>query len=269
MTPRPSYQALQVMEDILGATPSPTGWLNLGERSYGFMFTAGDKNVLAAWAPTGVTVKAVFDGNVTVSDLAGNRTPLKAGQSLTLPATPILIEHLPAALIAEARTNGGKPYPWGGEMARAQVASVRLQAKNLESGIRQVNPDTTSAVVVGEESSRQTKFSIPGGEGHYVYFSVDPQFAPFGTHDLEISAVVRRIASDKLSGLALNYESSAGYVDAGYFNIPEGDQWHELTWRVSDANFVGAWGWNFRLNGIASPNDFLIKEIRVKKADVR
>jgi polysaccharide biosynthesis protein PslG len=266
MTPRPSYQALQVIADILGAAPVVVGWLNLGEGGYGFMFNAEGKHILAAWAPTGTTARTAFDGNVTVSDLAGNRKPLPAGQSLTLPNSPILIEHLPSTLVAEARVNSGKPYPWNDKIAQARIVSARLQASNFESGVKQVNPDTTSAVVLGQESWRQTKFSRPDGEGHYVYFSVDPQFAPFGTHDLEISATVRRADPDKVAGLALNYESSSGYVDGGYFNIPEGDQWHELTWRVSDANFVGAWGWNFRLNGIASPSDFLIKEIQVKKA---
>jgi hypothetical protein len=82
---------------------------------------------------------------------------------------------------------------------------------------------------------------------------------------LEITAVVRRLARDKLAGVSLDYESQRGYVNAGYFNIPDADQWQELTWKLKDANFVGGWGWNFRLSGIASPNDFSIKEVRVRK----
>jgi polysaccharide biosynthesis protein PslG len=265
MTPRPSYQALQVMTDLLGTAPTNVGWLNLGDGGYGFVFDADGRNVLAAWAPAGPIKRTVFGGNVTVSDLAGNRTPLPAGQALTLPRKPVLIEHLPAALVAEARANNGKPYPWGGKTAQTQTATVRLQSVNLENGIKQINPDTTSTVITEDDSWRKTDFSRSDGEGHYVYFSVDPQFLPSGTRDLEISAVVRRTEPDKVAGLALNYESEAGYVDGGYFNIPEGDQWHVLRWRVSDANFVGQWGWSFRLNGIASPSDFLIKEVIVKK----
>ena len=87
---------------------------------------------------------------------------------------------------------------------------------------------------------------------------------PYGSRNLRITAVVRRVAADKLAGLSLNYESQKGYVNSTYINIPEDENWHELSWTVADANFVGAWGWNFRLNGISSPSDFLVKEVRVE-----
>lgn len=67
--------------------------------------------------------------------------------------------------------------------------------------------------------------------------------------------------------MSVDYESTRGYVGADYRTIPDGDQWTELSWRLSDANFAGAWGWNFRLNAIASPNELLIREVRVKKLD--
>jgi polysaccharide biosynthesis protein PslG len=83
---------------------------------------------------------------------------------------------------------------------------------------------------------------------------------------LEITAVVRRAAPDQNAGLNLEYESVKGFVGApAWFTIPTDDQWHEAAWRVTDANFVGAWGYNFRLNAISSPNEFYIKEVRVKR----
>ena len=104
-----------------------------------------------------------------------------------------------------------------------------------------------------------------GGEGFYVYFRVDPQFVPFGTKELEITVVARRI-DNKPVGISLLYESLKGYKGAGAkWNIPEGEQWQENTWKVQDANFVGGWGWNFRTDGGGGRNDFLIKEVRVKK----
>jgi hypothetical protein len=269
LTPRPSYQALQVMTEVLGAAPRGDGWLNLGNGGYGFLFLAQGKNVLAAWAPAGRTIKVTFDADVGLAALDGTATRLLAGKELILSSAPILIDHVPGALVAQAHLNPGKPYPWGGQHGQARVVTATLQAKNIENGIKQVNPNTTSAVILGDSSWRKTDFSIPDAEGHYVYFSVDPQFVPFGTRELEISAMVRRIGSDKMAGMALNYESQTGYVDAGYFNIPEGDQWHELSWKVSDANFVGGWGWNFRLNAIASPNEFMIKGVSVRKIDPR
>jgi plastocyanin len=165
-----------------------------------------------------------------------------------------------------AQGNVGKPFSWGGDYAHAEVVTSRLQAANIDNGIKQINPQTTAPVVVGDVSWRRTDFTYPSGEGHYAYFRVDPEFVPFGTNNLEITAVVRRVASDKVAGMNLEYESLKGYIGAPYFNIPEDDQWHELTWKVTDANFVGGWGWNFRLDAIASPNEFYIKEVRVKKS---
>jgi hypothetical protein len=34
---------------------------------------------------------------------------------------------------------------------------------------------------------------------------------------------------------------------------------------VTAPDFMGAWGNNFRLNAISSPNELYIKEVRVKK----
>jgi hypothetical protein len=73
------------------------------------------------------------------------------------------------------------------------------------------------------------------------------------------------MSPDKEAGFSYNYESQKGYVNSSYFNIPADDKWHEITLEIADANFVGAWGWNFRLNAISSPNDFLVKEVKLKK----
>jgi hypothetical protein len=263
MTPRPSYNALKTLTGVLGAEPAPAGWLNLDNGGYGFLFDAEGSKVLAAWAPANREIKITFAGDVRVYDLTGEQRSLAAGRTLTVKDSPVLIADLPATLLQEALANRTKDYPWGGEYARAQVVTARLQTTNVEDGIRQINPTTT----IPNDSWRRTDFSRSHGEGHYIYFSVDPRFTPFGTKALEITALVRRIAPDKVSGMSLNYESERGYVDTTYLNIPESDEWHTLSWKVDDANFVAAWGWNFRLNAISSPNEFLIKEVRVTKRE--
>jgi hypothetical protein len=217
--------------------------------------------VLAAWAPSMREIDVTFDSDVHVSNLAGEPLSLAAGHPLTIKETPVLITGLPAALIQEARANKTKAYPWASDRARAPMVLAELKTANSENGIKQVNPDTT----IANDEWRRTNFSRPDSEGHYVYFSVDPQFTPFGTRTLEITALVRRLAPDKVAGMSINYETEKGYVNSDYINIPEDDAWHELSRKVSDANFVGAWGWNFRLNAISSPNEFLIKEIKVRK----
>ncbi len=119
------------------------------------------------------------------------------------------------------------------------------------------------------ETCRRTDFANPAlhGEGHYLYFRVDPQFVPYGTQKLEITILAKRVAPDRAAGMGLMYEATKGYTGAqGYWTIPAGDQWHENTWKVSDASFVGQWGYNFRFDASGSPNEFLVKEVRVSKA---
>lgn len=262
---RPSYQALNVMTRTLGSQPTSIGWLNLNDGGYGFVFGTTGGAVLAAWTPVSRGIKLSFTSDVHVSDLEGHQTPLSAGQQLSLTNTPILITNIPAALVKQAQANKDKPYPWGGDHAKAKIVTALLGDKITENGLKQINPDTTTATTGADGTWQRTNFTKPNSEGHYVYFLVDPQFAPLGTKNLEITAVVRRMASDKTAGMSLNYESPKGYVGSDYFNIPQDEKWHELTWRITDANFAGGWGWNFRLNGVASPNEFLVKEVRVRK----
>ena len=78
--------------------------------------------------------------------------------------------------------------------------------------------------------------------------------------------MAKRLGPDKAAGVGLCYESAKGYTGVrGWWTIPKDEKWHENTWKVSDANFVGQWGWNFRFDANGSPNEFLIKEVRVKK----
>jgi polysaccharide biosynthesis protein PslG len=265
MSPRPSYTALKVLTTTLGPEPAPAGWLDLGEGSYGFVYDGEGKDqgkaVLAAWARAKSDIKVTFDAEVRVSSLTGESTALPAGKALTLSPSPVLITDLPAALVEKARAQKTKPYPWATDYAGLRLATAQLKTQNVQNGVKQVNLGTTSA----DAQWRRTDFSQPDKEGHYVYFWVDPQFATFGGKTFEITAVVRRIAPDKVAGMSIDYESTKGYVGSEYRNIPEDDSWHEISWAVQDANFVGAWGWSFRLNAIASPNEFLVKEIRVKR----
>jgi polysaccharide biosynthesis protein PslG len=259
MSPRPSYEALKALTAMLGEAPKSAGWLNL-DGGYGFLFDVNGKYALAAWAAKNSNIDVAFAGDVSVSDLASAARALPAGAKLHLSDVPQLITDVPAPLVQQARSNMSKPYPWGGDIAQSQVVTARLRETNIENGVKQVNLGTT---FFGEDW-RRTDIARADGEGHYVYFLVDPQFVPYGSRNFRITAVVRRVAADKVAGLSLNYESQTGYINSPYINIPEDENWHELSWTIADANFVGGWGWNFRLNGISSPSDFLVKEVRVE-----
>ena len=267
-TPRPSYDAFKTMTTWLGQDPRCLGWLDLGKGGYGFLFQGQEGKLLTAWAAAGKEYKAKFDTEVDVIDSSGKKTALAAGQDLSLTADPVFITRLPEDMVTQAQANRGKPYPWGGDYAHATVVTCRLGAANREDGLKQVNPQTTVVVNGLTETCRRTDFANPAlhNEGHYVYFRVDPQFVPFGTKNLEITIVAKRVAPDKDAGMNLLYESTKGYVNAGiWWTIPGDGQWHENTWKVSDASFVGQWGWNFRFDAVSSPNEFLVKEVRVSK----
>ena len=267
-TPRPAYDALETMTTLLGTAPRYLGWLDLGKGGYGFLFKGDKGNVLAAWAPTGKQFKAKFDAKVTVTDLAGKSSALPAGEEWALSMHPIFIGDVPTDLAKQAQANAGKPYPWGGDYAKAKVITCRLAATNTEDGLKQINPKTTVVVNDLTESYRRPDFADPAlkNEGRYIYFRVDPTFAPFGTRELEITIVAKRLGSEKKAGVGLCYESATGYTGVrGWWTIPKDDKWHEQTWMIGDANFVGQWGWNFRFDANGSANEFLIKEVRVKK----
>jgi hypothetical protein len=260
MTPRPSFNTLKVLTSTLGQEPTSAGWLNLGEGGYGFVFDTRKGAVLAGWSPAKREINLTFEKDVRVLDLAGRMSVLPVGKALTLTDKPVLITDLPPTLVEKARAQRETPYPWAADRPE-EFALARLKAENIENGVRQIRSDTT----IADSEWRRTDFSRPDKEGHYVYFRVDPQFVPFGTKTLEITAVVRRTAPDKDAGMSIDYESNRGYVGSDYHNISDGDGWHEISWKVQDANFVGAWGWNFRLNAISSPNEFLIREVRIKR----
>jgi hypothetical protein len=266
-TLRPSFEALESITSVLGPQPRYLGTLDLGKgAAYGFLLSGQSGAVLAAWSPGREEHKVNFGADVRVMDLAGKDSVLKAGTELRLTGTPVLITKVPLALLEEATRNANKPFFREGDYSQVEIISCQLQATNINDGLRQIHPETTVPVDVDGVPSRRMDFSRPNATGRYALFRVDPQFAPFGIKELEITAVVRRVAPDQKAGLNLEYESVKGYIGAPpWFTIPPDDQWHELTWRVTAPNFMGAWGYNFRLNAISSPNELYIKEVRVKK----
>jgi hypothetical protein len=263
-TLRPSYEAFKTIIGALGRHPRYLGWLAFGNGGIGFLLQGQSEAVLAAWSQGDGESKITLDADVRVTTLTGMDSAVKADEELILTAMPLLIMQVPDALAAKAKRYAGKPFSGG--YARADTVSCRLQANNIEDGLRQIQPETTVAEDADGVPARRMDFARPNATGRYVLFRADPQFAPYGTKDLEITAVVRRVAPDQNAGLTLEYESLKGFVGApAWFTIPADDRWHELTWRVAAANFVGAWGYNFRLNAISSPNEIYIKEVRVKK----
>jgi hypothetical protein len=237
----------------------------LGNGGFGFVFATGGKDVLVAWAPATGDIKLKLGAAVRVTDLEGKQTVLNADDDLLLTRTPVLISGIPDKLVQTAERNKDEPFSWGGNFARAEAVRLKLGSRNIEDGIKQLREETTVAVGGGGDSGRRMDFVRADGEGHYAYFSVSPAFARTATGKLAITVLARRSGPDKNAGFKMTYESKSGYVSTEYANIPEGTDWQELVWNVDDANFVGQWGWNFRIDAISSPNEFMVDQISIKR----
>ncbi|NLB68246.1 MAG: hypothetical protein GX804_00955 [Lentisphaerae bacterium] len=264
---RPAYTALGVLSRNLGDSPKYGGWLQINEDGYGFMFENSGKHVLVAWMPPNKTTNVKFNSEISLIDLTGKTTTVKQGESIRLTQEPVIAAGIPADLIRKAKSRINQPFPWGTDYSKEDSARCILGGINQDFGLKQINPQTTAVVNDLEKSWRRTDFSH-GSEGHYVYFRADPTFVGFGQNKLEITVVAKRESADKSAGMNLTYESLSGYRGAeGWFTIPEKDGWHEHTWIIKDANFVGAWGWNFRFDSIGSPNECHIREVRIRKLE--
>jgi polysaccharide biosynthesis protein PslG len=265
---RPVYHAFKNMTTLLGAEPSYLGWVNVGGNGYGFVFQSARGPVLVSWAVKGTegTTQSSFASPVRVLDVLGNASLVPEGQPVTLTRSPIYVTLLPPALVAQAKANHDKDFPWGVDYSKVDTARISLGATNREDGIKQ-NKLTTTDVVHGLDWSARKSNNLKGGESHFIYFRVDPTFAGFGNSRLEITVVARRATQEKAVGIALTYESLSGYkgIKGGRWEIPAGEEWIEHTWTVDDANFVGGWGWNFRTDAGGSSGEFQVKEVRVKK----
>jgi hypothetical protein len=167
-------------------------------------------------------------------------------------------------LIKQASENISKPFPWGSDYSNAREVSTRLGAENVDNGIQLVQSNTEPDQV-GVEPCRRPDFAA-GSHGRFMQFRTNPSFAGFNDKELDITVVARCIPG-KPTGFKISYESDKGYIDApaGWKNIPDDGQWHEFTWSVNDASFVGAWGWNFRTDAVGAPAECYVREVRVKK----
>lgn len=272
---RPAYAAMQTLTTLLGDAPRYLGWLHPAGDAYGFVFQGRKAPVLVAWAPAdGEERTTTFAAPVRIVDGAGTETRLAAGAPLRLTRMPVFVLDMPAALVRQARTQAGKPFPWGGDFSQAASVACQLAATNTDRGLRQVflRPDhekrSEPAVVDGAACRRM----IGTDKDHVcAYFRADPRLFPFGPRPLAVTVVARRAAPDLPAELALTYEAQEGYRDfqtgGESWSIPAGDDWQEHTWSVTNACFANRWGWHIGLIRCGETNAFFVREVRVAKRD--
>ena len=257
--PRPAYNAMAQTIKHLGKFPSYVGWVMLNNKDYGFVFNGAMGTVLATWAQPKTSDDLAFGQSVEIVDpLTGT---VSKADKYSLTNAPIFVLGVPPNLVAQAKANQNKPFPWGGDYTNAQLISLTVGEANEEKGLHTRSGASVAADVVaygGPARSGET----PGGN----VFVVDPNFLSYTATPIEITVVVRRNAANDNAGFKLRYESTSGFKNSEWNTVPDNKEWHTVSWKINDAQFVNYWGYNFALDSDGNQyNKYFIQSVTVKK----
>lgn len=258
--PRPAFHALGSLIKHLGQHPRFLGWTLLNGKHYALVFAGSSGTVMTTWDTGGEPDVIDVGADVKIVDpLTGAES---VHRSLPLSAAPILVLDPPEPLVALAKANRGKPFPWGGDFTAAREVSIEYGETAIEKGLHtQSGADVAEAVIAYGGPARAG--NVPGGN----VFIVDPNFLSYASTPIEISVVVRRNPANDNAGFKLVYESTNGFKTAGsWYTIPDNREWHTHTWRIDDPQFVNYWGYNFVLESDGNQyNKYLIRSVTVRK----
>ncbi|MCX7006830.1 MAG: hypothetical protein NTY53_06220 [Kiritimatiellaeota bacterium] len=247
--PRPAYTAMAQLILHLGQHPVYLGWVPLNEKNYGFVFQGAQ----------GTAGRVTFGQDVQLVEPLTGKTSSANTHELT--AAPILALGVPEKLVAEARANKAKPLPWGGDYSNAKSASITMGGQTVEQGLHTLAGDAVAKAVLAYGGSARAG-NVPGGN----MFIVDPGFLSYTTVPIEIAVVVRRNPANDNAGFKLVYESTKGFSSTGWYTVPDNKQWHTVKWKISDAQFVNYWGYNFSLVSDGNQyNKYFIQSVTVTK----
>jgi hypothetical protein len=261
LTPRPTYTAMAQMIKYLGQHPTYLGWVLLNNKDYGFLFQGDKSQILVTWAPKGTKDDIDFGLPVSIVDpLTG--TASQASMT-TLTEAPIIVDGAPDNLVKLAQANKTKPFPWDGDYTNAKSVSVTYGATNVEKGLHTQSAASIAADVLAYGGSARAG-GVPGGN----VFMVDPNFLTYTSTPIEVSIVVRRNEANDNAGFKFVYESTTGYKNLGWYTVPDNKEWHTLTYKITDAQFVSMWGYNFSLDSDGNRhNKYDIQSVTVTKLD--
>ena len=132
-----------------------------------------------------------------------------------------------------------------------------------EKGLHTLSGDAIGAAVLAYGGSGRSG-NVPGGNA----FVVDPQFLNYTSTPIEIKAVVRRNQANDNAGFKLVYESTTGFKSGDWYTVPDNKEWHTITWKITDAQFVNMWTYNFLLESDGNQyNKYFIQSVTVTKLD--
>lgn len=250
---RASYTALSTLVATLGAVPDYQGWVIPTEGAYGFVFRSAAGVVLVAWTSPAASKSLYFETPVTVLDATTGSSSTTTHAKLS--TLPVIVTGLQATWAEQALGNRTRPFPWGGDFSGARTVS--LTAPHTEQGLHQFGQPVIRTFGGKPARDASTRSSQS--------FAVDPNFANYVTGPLEISITARRNGATS-AGFKLTYESVSGWKSAGWHTVPAGETFTTKTFTVSDAQFVGNWGYHFTLESDSKANSqYSIESVTVTK----
>jgi Glycosyl hydrolase family 10 len=257
--PTPSYTALSNLTAQLGPTPSCEGWLLLNDRDYAFLFQGPGGRVMVAWAPPHSVDNVGFARPIRVLEpLSG---ALAATTTLVLSNSPVLVLDPPVSLVPQAQANRTRPFPWNGDFNSATSVSVILGKPSLEYGLHVVESDPGPSTVAEDGLAALDCSRHPA-----IAFDLDPNFLSYTARPIEISAIVRSLAANEQPGFNLKYEALSGRKGIGWNFVPNDGKWHTLSWRITDDEFVGDWGYHFSFDSDSTNHSrYLLRQVTVRK----
>ena len=258
--PRPAYQAMKQMIQHFGQHPEYLGWVLVDDWDYGFVFQGAKDSVLVTWA-RGDADHVKFGQKVEIlNPITGVRATT---ESYSLTKAPMLVLGVPQNLLNQAKANKALPLPWGGDYSKAKSVSIKLEGTVQENGLHTLSGDAIGAAVLAYGGSGRSG-NVPGGNA----FVVDPQFLSYTSTPIEIKVVVRRNQANDNAGFKLVYESTAGFKGGDWYTIPDNKEWYTISWKITDAQFVNMWGYNFLLESDGDQyNKYFIQSVTVTKLD--
>jgi hypothetical protein len=253
--PRPAYIAMGQMIKHLGQHPLSLGW-NVNGSIHEFYFNGADGPIVITWAHRPTPYPPASISTNRIIDLCSGRDINADFHELT--SSPILWTGLSPLQPSLNKTHS---FPWNVNYPDTKSVSITMGVTNDERGLHALSGDAIAADVIAYGGPARAG-GVPGGNA----FVVDPGFLSYTSDPIEISVVVRRNPANDNAGFKLVYESTDGFKNFGWYTVPDNKQWHTKTWKVTDAQFVGMWGYNFALESDGNVyNKYYIQSVTVKK----
>ena len=270
---RPAYFAYGSMIKHFGQHPEYLGWVTLAGKHMGYVFKGADgKTLIAAWTSKKGETAAVELGGAAydvVNPLTGDVEKMSAAQ---LSNSPIFILNPPAQALATAKSNKPKPFPWQGDYSAATVKEISISyaadGKVIEKGLHTTSGEEIAKAVKLYGGGHEQEGARDGSSPDGTTFICDPNFLSYKTGPIEITVVAQRKDAATSATIDLEYEYDNPNDPSGVHpftkkaqEIPAGDGWQTLKWKLTDAEFNAYWGFNFRF-GTGAYN---LKSVSVRK----